>query len=302
MRALTGVALMIFSCVSSGRLLAQDLQDPFVAQQVETAARSNIRDFSLELIPAKRTFFQGEIIALTLRFNADVPGVFAVSTASYDHSGRMSWDSFHLDHPEGTTDPLADYYRGRGVIGGGMFSVDDLDGTVDLPVVLNEWFRFDRPGIYRVYVASRRLYPQGDLINPLVASVTSTIAEFEIVPADPAWAASTLLEASGTIDRLAAKLRGDAPDVERATLQGELERALRVLRFLGTPQSARELVRHLALDHGFAPQDRTFELLAGLFGSPYRSIVITEMQRWVQPGSSLPSEFTRTLDRLRRIR
>jgi hypothetical protein len=284
---------------------------------------NNVPGIGLDVIPSKRTFWQGEMIALTLRFKADMPGLFGVSNASYDRSGRLSIDRFHLDRSEDTTDPLADYYRASGgYLGGGLSAVNNLDTTIDVPIVLNEWFRFDRPGTYRLYVTSRRLYPYGDITGQPLAPVTSTIAQFEIAAADPAWAASALADASARIDRIAAQLGGWVVSyAELRAVQDELEYALRVLRFLGTSDAACELVRHLALDHGRimwqplpgaatprgtmpapAPHDRTFELIAGLFGSPHRALVISEMELRMTPDGPVGPELSRTLDLLHKVR
>ena len=93
-----------------------------------------------------------------------------------------------------------------------------------------------------------------------------------------------------------------------------------MLRFLGTPEAARELVRHLALGHavvrwapnssertppGFTPapvrDDLSFQLIAGLFGSPHRAVVLDEIERWSTLGGLTP-EFARAVDLFQRLR
>ena len=277
---------------------------------------------TLEVVPAKHTFFQGEPVRLTLRFHTEEPGVFAVNNASGDRSGRLSIDRFHLDHWEWTTDPLAGYYRViGGYIGGGLSAEIELDSVVDIPVVLNEWVRFDRAGPYRIHVESQRVVYRGHRATPPL-TVTSGEAEFEIVPADPRWAMRTLSEASAAIDRIAAQFSGRVVSYQELTAtRDELDGALRALRFLGTAGAAREMMRHLALDHaafmwqprpggaspaGVTPppvrHDRSFELIAGLFGSPHRALVVSEMEARLASGEPASSGFIRALDLLHRAR
>jgi len=80
-------------------------------------------------------------------------------------------------------------------------------------------------------------------------------------------------------------------------------------------------VRHLALDHadrmwqplpgGASPagampapvrHDRSFELIAGLFGSPHRALVVSEMQARLASGAPASGNFVRALDLLHRTR
>src|SRR5438874_9179744 len=175
---------------------AQTPADPFLAAHA-AAVSNNPEHVRLDIVPAKETFYQGEIVAVTLRFTTDAAEHFTVSNV--DHR-LIQVDELHLDRPERTMDPLRDYYRAAGAEAGSILSSESrLSGTVDVPIVLNDRMRFDRPGRYRVYVVSRRLreFPEhaGDVVP-----VTSSIAAFEIVETDPVWAARHLAEASATID------------------------------------------------------------------------------------------------------
>jgi hypothetical protein len=299
------------------------LTSSFVALALLWPVRPHAQDgVTLEVIFPKRTFARGEVIPMTLRFHTERPGVFAVNNASSDRSGRLSIDQFHLDHADGTTDPLADYYRTiSGYIGGGLSAEIALETRVDVPVTLNEWIRFDQPGTYRVQVESGRVVYRGYRGLPPMA-VTSTETELEIVDADPEVEARTLAEASATIDRVAAQLGGRvASYTELSESRDELDRALRVLRCLDTPAAAREFVRHLALGHarirwqpvsaggtraGTLPppawHDRTFQLIAGLFGSPHRMLILSEMERRAASDAVVSPDFVRTRDLLRKVR
>jgi len=74
-------------------------------------------------------------------------------------------------------------------------------------------------------------------------------------------------------------------------------------------------VRHLAADHGRAEwtikgpsgagpfrYDRTFELIAGLFGAPNRRLVLDEMERRKASGQPVSPAFDEALDLLRKVR
>src|SRR5262249_32799665 len=154
-----------------------------------------------------------------------------------------------------------------------------LDAPIDVRVDLNEWLRFDRPGRYRLYAVSSRL-AYGTTWRPL-EPMTSSIVEFEVVPADPAWAAQTLERATATLDRIAAHVASRPMSYGGAlAIEPDLARAARTLRFLGTPEAARALVRYLAADGGIISSrdgtpmfDRSWEVVAGLVASPHRALV-----------------------------
>jgi hypothetical protein len=108
---------------------------------------------------------------------------------------------------------------------------------------------------------------------------------------------------------------------ELSAARDGLDHALRVLRFLDTAGAARELARRPALGHARtrwqplpggatpagtmpapAPHDRTFELIAGLFGSPHRALIVSEMDRRLMSDPPVSPDFVRALDLLHRVR
>jgi hypothetical protein len=286
--------LVLVLAAFGGLPASKPVSDGFVDQHAALRSK-NPPGVSLELVTDRRRYFLGQRIAVTLRFSTVAAGLYAVDHAAYDHSGRLRIDQFRIDREGDAVDPLWDWFNdGRGFIGGGLHGFDDLDATLDIAADLNEWFRFDRPGRYRLYVVSSRLahrttwYP----LEP----VTSSVVEFEILPADPVWAAQTLERATATLDRIASHVASRPMSYGGAlAIEPDLARAVRTLRFLGTPEAARAMVQCLAADKAIIRSrsgepmfDRSWELVAGLVGSPHRDLVIAEMRRRAgqEPGVS----------------
>lgn len=283
--ALCGL-LALHAAAARAQLPAQQ-QDAFAAQRDQAAARNpNGITFTLHLKDGKTQFRQGEIIGLELSFTSSRPGRYHLNSRAYDRSGRLDMDDFQLSPPDGLVDPLDDYFNadgiGGGFIGGGLYTTPEL--TTKPYIVnadLNEWFRFDRPGKYRLYVVSPRVGAGRTDVNAAPRETTSNIVEFEILPAERAWAKQRLAEIVRALD---------APGKEEARRQ-----SCRELRFLGTADAARELVRR------FQGRDNVcdFEYNFGLIGSPQRTLVVAEMERQLgAPGFPVSASFLHTLARL----
>ena len=101
----------------------------------------------------------GERIPITLEFSSGSPDKYKLNGATYDRSGRLPTQEFIPDR-EDVTDPYQDYL-GSGVLGGiagglrGYPVLESKPHSIDLE--LNDWFRFDRPGRYHMYLKSHRL-------------------------------------------------------------------------------------------------------------------------------------------------
>ncbi len=233
--------------------------------------------FTLRLAGGKTQFKRGEAIGLVLEFSSSLPKTFRMEGATYDRSGRLDLDKFHLDRQEGIVDPMRDYRRG---MGGGLRSDPDLSEKPSLiHYDLNEWFRFDRVGTYRLYLTSPRVYRIQEFVNVKRESlaVTSNLIEFEVVASDPEWASAQFEQALRTLD---------SKEIEA------YRAASRVLRFLGTKEAIREMVRRLC------DQDNPygFEFRFGLTGAPQRDFVIEEMEeRLVAADQPVTSDYLNLL-------
>ena len=252
------------------------------------AASSSTSDvqFDLALKDHGSIFRQGEIVPLTLSFSSSVKGRYTAMIATYDRSGRLSEERYCVapDAP----DPLESYFKTRGTIGGGLRGMKVLDETpLTAEAELNEW-RSLPPGHYRLYAVSRRVSrprdPQEDTASPNVTeTLRSNAVEIEVTAADPAWQAEQLQTAIQTLTGTPAPEEG--------------RHAARVLRFLNTEDSAREMAK---LFWGLNQQQPLgWEFMFGLYGSPYRQTVIDAMRSELgAPGHAITSEFLDTLANL----
>ncbi len=176
-------------------------------------------------------FHSGERIPISLEFSSTSHEKYKLNGASYDRSGRLPTEEFVLERAD-IVDPFEDYF-GIGVlggIGGGLRGYPVLDSTpYRIELVLNDWFRFDRPGLYRLYIKSHRLTREratGEAAERTVEfAAVSNILQIEILPRDPGWEQSKLAEVQAILQ--------SSSDEERHAL------AERELRFLGTPSAVR---------------------------------------------------------------
>jgi hypothetical protein len=108
----------------------------------------------------RRTTYQiGERIPIDLSFTGPDTKQFEITMASYDRSGRMSYEQFEVEPSSGWSDPLAVYFGSQaGFIGGGLSSLGVLSPTPTvMHLNLNEWIRFEQPGNYTVVDTSHRV-------------------------------------------------------------------------------------------------------------------------------------------------
>ncbi|MGJ5817247.1 hypothetical protein [Paludibaculum fermentans] len=252
-----------------------------LAQDAGCSAASSVSDarFTLSSKEGRTVFQSGEIVALKLSFTASTPHRYWADDRNYDRSGRLSLEAYCLT-PD-TADPLTSYFSIGGFIGGGLGGLRALDTTpFTAEADLNEWRRLP-PGRYRVYAISQRVWrppdPREQTPYGRVAEVLrSNTVEFVVNPPDARWQAAQLQAAT---QALAAN-----PSYEEA------RRAARTLRFLNTAGSARQLAR---LFWGINPQQPAgWELLLGLYGSPFPSIAIESMNaELAEPSHPVTGEF-----------
>jgi hypothetical protein len=236
---------------------------------------------TLSIAGEQRQFRPGEIIPLELTFRSDLPGRFAVDGRTYDRSGRLTIDTFRVEPVDGVTDPLLDYFAtSAGFIRGGLSSGPArLDGqSYTVGRELNEWLRFDRPGVYTVTVRSDRALDlsRQPANGQSVVPVESNPVSFEILPPDPTWEITEIRRAV----ELLATGRGDD--------HGE---GCRVLRFLGTPLAVREIVGRLERD-----RTCTSDYTAGLFIASDRRDVVRQLEEGLRRADQMITrQYLRTL-------
>ena len=185
-----------------------------------------------------------------------------------------------FENPD-VSDPLVDYFLSgvMGGIGGGLRTNPTL--TADphrIQLALNDWFRFDKPGRYRLYLKSNRVsreHQPGDKDEGRVYIVAvSNILEIEITEPDAGWQTAKLREIDTVLEHVDPFV--DDPKVRQAKAE---------LVYLGT-RGAVQLNLNIARRNG----GNVNEL--GLIGAPDRGFVISEVDRYIEePGTLVTSQI-----------
>ncbi|MDA1315576.1 MAG: hypothetical protein O2968_19785 [Acidobacteria bacterium] len=265
-------------------------QDSFLE---EWAAASSLNPadvrFRVRLPEGKSSWYIGEMIPLHLEFSSSSPGKWLVFSSSGDHTGFLNGvDEFNIDPASGTSDPLDGLPSTTGVIGG-VFSAPDPLGSEPVEIVqnLNPWVRFEQPGSYRLYVTSSRVCharePEGERHAPLCSpsektEVVSNVVSIDITAPPVGWARGQINASLEVLDN---------PDSEFE----ERGQAVRVLRFLETPEAADAMVSRLGKDH-----HQRYDLRLGILSSSHRVKVLPYMEaRLISPDQPVTDQFVETL-------
>lgn len=249
-----------------------------------TPSTSDVR-FALTVKGDRGTFQEGEIIPLVLSFSSAVKDRYRADVRNYDRSGRLGIEAYCVE-PQ-APDPIEAYFRG-GFVGGGIGSETKIDtAPFTAEAELNEWRRL-APGHYRVYAVSYRIWRPPDAAeqtpNTRVPEVLrSNTVELDVTAADPAWQSEQVQNA---VQALAS-----------ATPLQDRHHPARILRFLNTQDSTRQLARfYWGLNQ---QQPEGWDLMFGLFGSPFRKLAIESMLAEIAvPDHAITSDFLNTLVRL----
>src|SRR5262249_19368433 len=233
----------------------------------------------------QREFRMGETIPLQLSFSSAVKDHYRLNAAQYDRSGRMGYEQFNILPAEGAVDPLPNLARMMGGLTGFRFLTTE-PWTIKLK--LNEWVRFTQPGEYRLIVSSNRV----EVRNPSSPSGTSAITArsneitLKIVKADPAWQKQIFNDAVAKLD---AQLNESEQNVTR-------RQALETLRFLGTADATRELVKRM---QGQDSRGLDHVCMLGVISSPERSVARTALEEALaDPDHAIDDTFLYTLSTL----
>jgi hypothetical protein len=253
----------------------------FVFSSALLAQEENNVSLTIRFANDTSQFRAGEIIPVELAFRSTVPNQYDFECRNYDRSGRLNMEQFHVT-PTGR-DPLAQYFSEGGPwMMGGLGGPRELTSDPQtLREDLNEWVALDQPGHYTLSVTSRRVSRRVIGKNEIV-EVRSNPLEFDVVASDQAWQHQAFASAVAAL-RLGSSTRG------------ERDAALRVLRFLDSPESVRELVRLLGTD----PQASLSSVL-GLAGSRYQSLAIRELEGQMSaPDIALTGSYLSILAKLK---
>jgi hypothetical protein len=235
---------------------------------------SSLRDVSVQLtlMNGQTVSRQGEVVELKVRYSSRSPGKYTLSINRIDRSGRIDRggrrDGVDLLclQPDIGTDPLDDYFHSlpaRYMLAGAVPYRQIGAGPITTDLELNEWWSLP-PGQYRLSIQSKRVnLEEGGAPVP----VQSNWITFQIVNAEPAWQSSAFTGAISTLD---------SPTATSA----EKEHAAKALRFLGSEDASRELVRRFWRS---SPQNLGWkDFKFGLYGTPFRRTAIQEMKAILQ--------------------
>jgi hypothetical protein len=262
------------SCAPTIVLLAVTMSCLFARATAaqDSSSTSSQDDVKLQLSTKSTVYRQGELIPLELSFTSSVPNRYQVNMAGYDRSGRMNYEKFLVEPGDGTSDPLLVYFSsGSFFLGGGLTNFKFLSDTpYVIHLNLNEWVRFDKPGIYRVTVTSQRVSSTSggkSFFQGIVQDVKSNSLQLQILEPDDAWQQSEL-------KKILADFDGSPPSTGPLSNNQRLE-AITRLRYLGSAEAARELARHLRGDENQVD----WACLFGLIGSPNKLAGYDEMKK-----------------------
>lgn len=200
--------------------------------------------FRLGTEDGTRRFHRGERIPITLEFWSDSPEKYKLDGATYDRSGRLPTEEFVLDRND-AVDPYADYFL-TGVMGGlagGLRGYPVLETKpYKIELNLNDWFRFDQPGTYRLYLKSHRLSRErspgetgqsGE--RTIQFAAVSNVLEVTILADDPAWTSAKLQSVESILVQPEPEItKPGGPPVPVSPLRDQLRLARQELRYLGT--------------------------------------------------------------------
>jgi len=231
----------------------------------------------LEVVTAtgQKTFHVGERIALKLTFTSPNDTQYAIAPWSNGRGGEFDFERFEVSPSAGWSDPLTTYFAQDFLREGHGWSWPLLlkSKPVDIAIDLNQWVRFDDPGVYRVRVVSHRVSG--------VDGLESNVIELQIVPASAEWQDATL--------------KGILPQLNSSGAASE--GAIAELRYLGTPAAIDVMTGELRERYTFIAT----ECSMGLLGLPssMRDLAIASLNRRLEePDFPISPLFFRTVSLL----
>ena len=276
-----------FCWIAFTSLVVPILVRPLFAESFETRHTRDLErkpsdlHFQLDTTGGERGFHMGERIPLTLQFSSDSPEKYKLNGANYDRSGRLPTEEFVLEQ-EGVADPYQDYFGTAvlGGFGGGLRGYPVLDSKpYKIALDLNDWFRFDRPGRYRLYLKSHRLArergPGESGARTVQFAAVSNIIEIGILEEDAAWETAKLREIQAILDQpYPEQPKFGGPPLPHNPLEEQIALARRELRYMATLRAVQ-----LSFEHGRKTGDGPDTLL--LIGARDRIQVITAFDAYL---------------------
>lgn len=226
------------------------------------AAAQNPPDihFKLQAVKNPPIYHMGESIDLELSFSTNSGDKYVLTNTPEEREGSLIPESFRISPFSGGFDPHDNTpILSQGSVGSFLSSETLLTAE---PVVrhaeLNSWFRFTKPGLYRIQAHSERVssahappLPPG---HNSVIPVDSNSVEITILPADPAWtaaefgAAKEILDSNSTSNEKFAAIRRLC-ELDTAETASELARLYLSPNFIAN----RSMLHRCLLESSFHP-------------------------------------------------
>jgi len=248
--------------------LASAAEPDFLAAHAEAvAANPEGASFAIELVEPQAQFCVGQLIPLDLVYTFHRPSKFLINDGLARGSGTARLlEVFRVSPQTGTRQRTSDEPNFYHWAGGTPLGAK-ADRVYRYRVYLNEWRRFDKPGRYRFYSTSARVWrrksspPRNNDLR-----LTSNLLELEILGVSSQWQDEQFRMAVAVLDR-------QSDDTQE---HGALRReALRRLRYLDTEAATRELARRYpGRDAG-----EKYDIGMGLHQSRYKAVAIEELKR-----------------------
>jgi hypothetical protein len=269
------LSLLLFSLLAVAQVGAQTAPpvDPKIVLRVEVAS-------------SQREFRIGETIPVQLSFSSTVKDRYQINMAEYDRGGRMNYERFIVSPAEGAVDPLPDR-MGMGGLTNFKFLTPE-PWTIKLN--LNEWVRFSQPGDYRLRIVSNRvtIRDSSSSFGSSPVAARSNEITLKIVAADPVWAKQVLRDAVTILDKPAPQKPAEIGQYEKTRRQ-----AIETIRFLGTADAAREMVKRMRGDNA---DGLNYICQLGLISTPERAAARSAMEEAVaDPDYPIHGAFLYTL-------
>lgn len=243
--------------------------------------------FKVALAGSQREFRMGETIPLQLSFSSSVKDRYQINMAQYDRSGRMNYERFEVSPAQGAVDPLPDRLTFMGGLTNHKF-LSPEPWTIKLN--LNEWVRFIQPGEYRLKIVSNRVVVR-DSANSFGGSPVSARSNeitLKIVAADLDWQKQVLSDAVTNLDKPAPTKPEQMDQYTTARRQ-----AIETLRFLGTADAAREMVKRM---RGEDSGGLDYICMLGLISTPERAAARSALEEALaDPDHPIDGTFFYTL-------
>lgn len=253
------------------------------------------------------SFHMGEPIDIEEIYTSQTSG-FVLVDNPIDRYPFWAGDAVHVEPASDAIDPLADYFRARPpstIDGMGPHYVPLTKGKpVTLPMHLDDWIRFKKPGTYQVWVSSGRIRPASGTggapepepepepfsvfseIEKQVLLAVSNKITICILPADHEWTNKAFAEAIAETKTADWKKR---------------QEGVRALRCLDTPDSVLALLQMYESPDAYTLMNS--EVRDALYGSSHRELLIHTMLWDIgRPDAAITRDFTDDLALLQRLK